>query len=252
VLRYFGDDEETLSGCGRCDVCEEIGAGESRGNDESDEEVSLLVRKALSAIARIHGRYGLSAGVALLRGVDDPRLRSAALDQTKTFGILSDRSETWLTKVLRRCVTAGWVDFDGGDRPVAVLTEVGTSVMRGDREVRLLLPPEKGTLPRATAGRSGRRLRKDGTHPEDAPLDEAAQKRFEALRAHRLTVAQVEGVPPYVVATDRSLREMALLFAEPPANAFDLTVAHGIGEAKAEKYGEGFISVLRGAANAAT
>jgi len=246
VLRYFGDEAETLSGCGQCDVCEQIGTGEARTNEQSDEEVDLLVRKSLSAIARIHGRYGLSAAVALLRGIDDPRLRAAGLDLTKTFGILSDRSETWLTKLLRRCVTAGWVDFDGGDRPVAVLTEVGTAVMRGERAVRLLLPPEKGSLPRASStGASRSRSGPSAAHPEDAPLDEAAQQRFEALRAHRLTVAQVEGVPPYVVASDRSLREIALLFPEAPARAEELTLAHGIGEAKAEKYGEGLLNVLR-------
>lgn len=247
ILRYFGDEAETLAGCGRCDVCMAMGAGGRLENAEDDEAVALVVRKALSAVARIHGRYGLSAAVALLRGADDPRLRSARLDLTKTFGILSDRSETWLTKLLRRCVTAGWVDFDGGDRPVAVLTEAGGAVMRGERPVRLLLPPEKGALVPSAPASGGRSfvVRRKGATPEDAPLDEAATARFEALREHRLTVAQVEGVPPYVVASDRALREMALLFAEPPSSVAELTLAHGIGETKAERYGEGFLAVLR-------
>lgn len=243
VLRYFGDEAETLSGCGRCDVCERIGAGAALENEEDAEEVALLVRKALSAVARIHGRYGLTAAVALLRGVDDPRLRSVGLDRTKTFGILADRSEIWLTKLLRRCVTAGWVDFDGGDRPVAVLTQTGTRVMRGERAVRLLLPPTKGEPPRV--GRGGAGTGRGAASADEIVLDEAGQARFEALRAHRLTVAQVEGVPPYVVASDRSLREIATLFPTPPEDAQALTHAHGIGDAKAERYGEGFLEVLR-------
>jgi ATP-dependent DNA helicase RecQ len=251
VLRYFGDEAETLSGCGRCDVCERLASGESLGNNESPEEVTLLVRKALSGVARIHGRYGLSAAVALLRGQDDPRLRAASLDLTKTFGILADRNEMWLTKLLRRCVTAGWVDFEGGDRPVAALTETGIAVMHGEREARLLLPLEKGALPRAgdgastSGGRSFVVRRKAGdaaSGAEDLPMDAAAQARFEALRAHRLTTAQAEGVPPYVVASDRSLRELAVLS---PGRREDLTLAHGIGEAKANKYGEGILAVLR-------
>ena len=218
VLRYFGDEEETLAGCGRCDVCVQLGPGGVHANEEPEEEVALIVRKCLSAVARIHGRYGLSAAVALLRGVDDPRLRSAGLDLTKTFGILSERSEVWLTRLLRRGVTAGWIDFDGGDRPVAVLTDLGAAVMRGEREARILLPPERGAIPRSPATSSpGFVVRKKGrASAEDTPLDEAAQARFEALRTHRLTVAQVEGVPPYVVASDRSLRELAQLFGEPP------------------------------------
>ncbi|MEM9173663.1 MAG: ATP-dependent DNA helicase RecQ [Myxococcota bacterium] len=252
VLRYFGDEEETLSGCGRCDVCAQLGPGGEHANAESEEEVALLVRKSLSAVARIHGRYGLSAAVALLRGVDDARLRSAGLDTTKTFGILSERSEVWLTRLLRRCVTAGWVDFDGGDRPVAVLTDPGVAVMRGERPVRLLLPPEKGAIPRApgtapgtaSAGSRSRRKGAGGAPADDAPLDAAAQARFEALRAHRLTVAQVEGVPPYVIASDRSLRELAQHFAEPPTRVEDLTLVHGIGDTKAQRYGEGILGVL--------
>jgi len=254
ILRYFGDEEETLAGCGRCDVCERLASGESPANAESPEEVTLLVRKALSGVARIHGRYGLSAAVALLRGQDDARLRGAGLDLTKTFGILAERGEVWLTKLLRRCVTAGWVDFEGGDRPVATLTETGMAVMRGERAVRLLLPLEKGVLPRAGGasgdtggGRSFVVRRKGagaaiGSGPEELPMDDAAQARFEALRAHRLMTAQVEGVPPYVVASDRSLRELAVLS---PERVEDLTLAHGIGEAKANKYGEGFLAVLR-------
>jgi ATP-dependent DNA helicase RecQ len=259
ILRYFGDEEETLSGCGRCDVCERLASGVALGNAESPEEVTLLVRKALSGVARIHGRYGLSAAVALLRGQEDARLRGAGLDLTKTFGILADRDEAWLTKLLRRCVTAGWVDFEGGDRPVVALTETGVAIMRGEREVRLLLPLEKGALSRAkgaspTDAQGGRSFLvrrqgaksaegRHGSSPEDLPLDDAAQARFEALRAHRLTTAQAEGVPPYVVASDRSLRELALLS---PDRTEDLTLAHGIGEAKANKYGAGILAVLRG------
>ncbi len=254
VLRYFGDEEETLSGCGRCDVCERMASGQSLANTESEEEVTLLLRKALSAIARIHGRFGLSAAVALLRGQADTRLRSSGLDLTKTFGILANRDEIWLTKLLRRCVTAGWVDFEGGDRPVATLTETGVAVMRGERAARLLLPPEKGALPRtgtasSDAGgghsfvirRRGQAAKREGG-PEDLPMDDAAQARFEALRIHRLTTAEAEGVPPYVVASDRSLRELARLS---PEREEDLTLAHGIGEAKANKYGEGILAVLR-------
>ena len=80
--------------------------------------------------------------------------------------------------------------------------------------------------------------------PQLTPLDEAAQARFEALRAHRLTVAQVEGVPPYVIASDRALRELAQLFTEPPDRIEDLTLAHGIGDTKAQRYGEGILAVL--------
>lgn len=76
---------------------------------------------------------------------------------------------------------------------------------------------------------------------EDLELDAGALRRFEALRAYRFGVAQADGVPPYVVASDRSLRELAVLR---PTRVEHLTLAHGIGEAKAQKYGAGFLQAL--------
>jgi len=242
ILRYFGDEEETLAGCGRCDVC----AGLS-GRAEDADAVTLIVRKALSAVARVHGRFGLQAAAKLLRGVSDPRLEAAGLAQTKTFGALEDRSEDWLTRLLRRCVTAGWVDFHGAERPVVVLTEQGGTVMRGERPARLLLPSDDlARLARDVRaqgdGRSGGKRSRD---PEaTADLDETGRTVFEALRRHRLEIARRDGVPPYVVASDRTLRDIALLR---PRDLSELELAHGIGPSKAERYGAGLLAVVRDA-----
>ena len=174
ILRYFSDEKETLSGCGRCDNC--LGLDDAGTTD--DEEVSLTVRKALSAVARVHGRFGLLAAAKLLRGADDPRLASAGLTETKTFGVLSDRSEEWLTRLLRRCVTAGWVDFSGGDRPVVVLTDEGARVMRGEHPARLLLPPSRSPVDRRASGGASVKVRGKRTI-EVGDLDE---RRPTALR----------------------------------------------------------------------
>jgi ATP-dependent DNA helicase RecQ len=74
-------------------------------------------------------------------------------------------------------------------------------------------------------------------------LDETAREVFEALRAHRLEVAKREGVAAYLVASDRCLRDIARLR---PANRAELMLAHGIGPAKAERYGDGFLAVVNG------
>ena len=97
------------SGCGRCDVC--LSLADEGAIDA--EAVTLVVRKALSAVARIHGRFGLGAAAKLLHGEADPRLQAAGPDRTPTFGALSAHPETWLLRLLRRCVTAGFVDFAG-------------------------------------------------------------------------------------------------------------------------------------------
>src|SRR5262245_28665477 len=151
ILRYFGDEAETLAGWGVCAVCPRLGAP-SEGPARDAEAVTLVVRKALSAVARIEGRFGLGAAVALLRGADDARVRRAGLERTPTFGILAAEDGEWLQRLLRRCVTAGWVEFDGGERPVARLSDAGRAVMRGERPARIELPERRP----AAAARGGR------------------------------------------------------------------------------------------------
>lgn len=239
ILRYFGDEEETVGGCGICDVCRDLVGS----NDWDSEQSTLLVRKALSAVARIHDRLGLQAAVSLLCGSDDPRLTNLGLTETKTFGALAEHDKEWVVRLLRRCVTAGWVDFSGGDRPVVRLTEEGNEVMAARRPARLLLPPKtlpslKSSSTGGVTGRTGAAKSAQGLVDE---LDEQGRKLFEALRGYRLRVASEEGVPPYIVASDRSLRDVAALR---PRNLAELELAHGIGPSKAARYGKGLLEVV--------
>jgi ATP-dependent DNA helicase RecQ len=235
ILRYFGDEAEVLSGCGICDVCQRLADGVE---EQDPEEVTLIVRKALSAVARIHGRLGLTAAIKLLKGAKDERLVRYGLDQTRTAGALSEHPEEWIGRLLRRCVTAGWVGFTVSDRPVALLTADGEAVMRAERPARLLLPEQAERRPRRSrASGSGGAA---GIGVDD--LDAAGQAVFEALRAHRLDRARELNVPPYVVASDRTLREIAMLR---PRDVEQLLMCHGIGPAKAEKYGSGLLEVVQ-------
>ncbi|MCB9898492.1 MAG: ATP-dependent DNA helicase RecQ [Planctomycetes bacterium] len=263
ILRYFGDEDETLAGCGRCDVCRAVDEGEGDA-----DETALVVRKALSGVARVHGRYGMQLAAKLLRGAPDDRLARSGLVAVSTYGVLRERDEDWIVRLLRRCVTAGWVDFRGGDRPVVVLTEEGKDVMSGKRPARLLLPSERvERASRDDGGRRGKRGRRSAssgfggggggfgearasgggrrkTSAADTELvDFEARERFEALRRHRLALAKAQSVPPYVVASDRTLRDMANRF---PTSLHELEQVHGIGPSKAERYGQGFLDVLAG------
>lgn len=241
ILRYFGDDAETLDGCGQCDVCDAL------EDVSSAHDVTLIVRKALSAVARIHHRFGLQAAVRLLRGEADPRLERTGLDRTPTFGTLKEHSEPWLLRVLRRCVTAGWVDFTADERPVVLLTEAGRAVMKAEQPVRLLLPPTVSSTPGGSRPR-GDRGRGRGQAALAGEIEGAAATVFAALRAHRLSLSRAQGVPPYVVASDRTLREIAVL---QPRTLGDLMNVHGIGPAKADRYGRGLLETVARALSAA-
>jgi ATP-dependent DNA helicase RecQ len=143
-------------------------------------------------------------------------------------------------KVLRRCVTAGWVDLTSGDRPVVVLTDAGRAVMKAERPVRLLLPARvSAAVPgRPARDRSGRRV---AAEPAALHEVEGAAAVFAALRDHRLAVCRAQGVPPFVVASDRTLREIAAL---QPRTVEALMGVYGIGATKAARYGRGFLEVV--------
>jgi ATP-dependent DNA helicase RecQ len=134
-------------------------------------------------------------------------------------------------------VAAGWIGLSGGDRPVVRLTAEGRAVMQGTRLARLLLPPLGDPAPEAAPRRPG--FRAAGTGDE---LDGAGQALFEALRRHRLALAREAGVAPFVIASDRTLRDVARLR---PRTLAELALAHGIGPHKAGRYGEGFLGVVR-------
>jgi ATP-dependent DNA helicase RecQ len=175
--------------------------------------------------------------VKLVRGEPEPRLERAGLTAVPTFGNLREHSEEWLLRLLRRCVAAGWIGFSGGDRPVVRLTEEGRAVMKGVRPARILLPPLARAEPAPAARRPTSR-----PAPGDKALDEAGQVVFDALRRHRLGLAREEGVAPFVIASDRTLRELARLR---PRTLAELDLVYGIGRRKAERYGEGWLRVIR-------
>jgi ATP-dependent DNA helicase RecQ len=104
-----------------------------------------------------------------------------------------------------------------------------------------MLPPT--AAPRAPTARAPRRGPRQRAEPGPELLDAEGRALFEALRHHRLALARSEGVPPYVVASDRTLREIALLR---PRNLQELELAYGIGPAKLEKYGAGLLAVVSG------
>jgi ATP-dependent DNA helicase RecQ len=266
ILRYFGDEAETLAGCGRCDVCRTLA---DAGHAQDAEAVTLIVRKALSGVARVHDRFGLGMVVKLLRGEAEPRLERAGLTRVPTFGNLSEHSEDWLLRLLRRCVAAGWVTFSGGDRPVVRLTEEGRAVMKATRPARILLPSaDRVALSPAGPRRAARASAPDADVPRrsgpaseagsprpsvsapaehDGDLDEAGQRVFEALRAHRLALARQEGVAPFIIASDRTLRDIARIR---PRSLGELGLAHGIGPHKIERYGAGLLAAVNDAVGA--
>jgi ATP-dependent DNA helicase RecQ len=127
---------------------------------------------------------------------------------------------------------------------VLYLTQDGQHAMKGTRAIRLRLPPERRPIPgRADANRERPGARTGERRPNPGGETSAADEPlFEALRAHRLALAREQGVAPYVIASDRSLRDLCLL---KPKNLAELLDVYGFGETRAERYGPGLIEVVK-------
>ncbi len=233
VLRYFGDENEVLGGCGHCDICTSLDERDEQADEGELAEALLVVQKALSGVARAQKRAGLGAIADMLRGVDSEKTRKFGFTRLTTFGLLSERSPEWILALLRGLLAAGWIDLTPTEHPVPFVTKSGWDVMKG-------LVPMRLSLPRAEKARSSSRAPR-AERSASATLDDALRPAFERLRTHRAEVARLRGVPPYVVAFDRTLIE---LVTRKPRTASELLGIYGFGPARVEQYGAGFLEAL--------
>ncbi|WP_437514451.1 RecQ family ATP-dependent DNA helicase [Sorangium sp. So ce1099] len=265
ILRYFGDEAESLGGCGHCDVCLEVDALEAsdpaalaRDND--------LVRRALAGVARAKGGAGMQAIASMLVGESNERVRRMGLDRLSTFGVLDGKSHDEAMSILRVLLANAWIDLTTGEFPVPLVTPAGWRVMRGEVPTRVRLPlPAARRRPRRAAPGPAAAARSSGTTAAPsgsaraapaaaggassgaqaeagAEIEEQDVPLFEALRAHRAALAKEKSLPAYVIAHDRTLREIARIR---PASLDDLALARGMGQAKISSYGEGILRVVR-------
>ena len=232
VLRYFGDEREILGGCGHCDVCLELD-GEAPADESVSEETTLAVKKALSAVARAQRRGGLIAIAEMLHGSTTEKTERFGFTSLSTFGLLRDHSQEWILAFLRVLLAAGWIDLTPTEHPVPFLTAAGAAVMKGSSPPRILLPREPKT--------PSRRRARDRTPAPPAVLDTTEQALFDALRSCRTELAKQAGMPPYVIAHDRTLVDMA---RKRPRTRDALLDVHGMGPSRAEQYGERFLHVV--------
>jgi ATP-dependent DNA helicase RecQ len=233
ILRYFGDEQEVLGGCGHCDVC----AIDEDGESEDKVEDDLVVRKALAGVARLRGRAGLKALADSLAGNETQRVRELGISGLSTHAILRGHPPGWVLALLRRLLTAGLVDVTPGDFPVPFLTPTGWAVMRSERELRVLLPRAQATAPADRRQAAARRAR-----PRAAEIAPRHAALFERLRHARLEAARASAVPPYVVCHDRTLVAIA---ERQPRTLAELAEVDGMGPLRIERYGERLLTALR-------
>jgi ATP-dependent DNA helicase RecQ len=216
-LRYFG---ETFSGpCGACDNCRE---------PRTVEDWSVEARQFLSCIARLaqrHQRFGAAYIIDILRGARTERVLSAGHDALSVYGIGKHRRVDEWRNLARALLHQGLVNEAQDGYSVLSLNAHSWAVLRGERPVSI-----------ARAVKLARRTQ-DGTSA--STTDDSL---FERLRALRKRLADENGLPPYVIFHDSTLREMA---KHMPLDLDQFAALPGVGQAKLARYAEQFIAAVR-------
>jgi len=220
LLAYFG---ETTEPCGNCDLCID-------GIMSFDGTVEA--QKLLSAIVRTGERFGTEHLISILVGEETDAVRRFGHGQLKTFGVGADRSKTEWRSLLRQIYAAGLVSLELTEYGRWTITDSGVAVLKGQERIELrsdvLMKPRERRRRRAA-------LEAHATVPGDDPL-------LMALKALRTRLAKEEGVPAYVIFSDRSLIDMA---ARKPTTLRAFGEIHGVGQAKLDRYGDAFLEVLK-------
>ncbi|MQY35470.1 ATP-dependent DNA helicase RecQ [Streptomyces sp. RB17] len=232
LLAYFGQDPDA-AGCGNCDTCL---------TPPETWDGTIAAQKVLSAVVRLQRERGQKFGavqiVDILLGKRTGKVIQFDHDQLSVFGIGQDLTEAEWRGVIRQLLAQGLLAVEG-EYGTLVLTEASTTVLRGAREVPLRKEPKKPAASRSrSAGPSGgERKTKDAAAELPAELLPA----FEALRAWRTEQAREQGVPPYIIFNDATLRGIVTLR---PTSVRELATVSGVGEKKLATYGEGVLAVL--------
>jgi len=214
IASYFDD---SIDACGtRCDNC--------TVPEGSKIDITDAARKLLSAIFRTQQRFGLHYVIDVLRGSREQRILENNHDSLSVYGIGEEYSKAqWLT-IGDRLLELGAVGI--GEFKVYHLTALGIDILKG-----------KATVALKEARLS---IQKVSKKKEDLSADYNTEI-FEKLREFRREVAQEQGVPPYIIFSDKTLKDMSVKL---PENKEEMLEVHGIGEVKYERYGVQFLALL--------
>lgn len=216
IAAYFDDRIEACSE--KCDNCTTTGI--------ERVDITEASRKLLSAIYRTGQSFGLHYLVDVLRGSKEQRVLQNGHDKTTVYGIGEEFSRNqWLT-VGDKLLELGAVEL--GEFKVYRLTPFGVEVLKGGHTIEI--KKERLSIQKAEPKR-----RVTFFDDYDAGL-------FDKLRDLRARIAEENSIPPYIVFSDKTLKDLS---AKKPLTKEEMLQVHGIGEVKYERYGEAFLDLLK-------
>ena len=229
LLSYFGETAD--HDCGNCDVCK---------NPPERFDGTIIVQKALSAIARTEQQISTGVLVDILRGTMSPEVVSKGYQQLKTFAAGREVPARDWHDYLLQMLQLGYFEIAYNENNHLKITSTGSDVLFGRATARLVVIRREET----NETKQGRK-RKASLPGKELPLglpDTENEALFEALRKLRKRLADEEALPAYIVLSDKVLH---LLSTSRPATIEEFGNISGIGEYKKKKYGKEFVALIR-------
>ncbi|WHY26673.1 DNA helicase RecQ [Bacillus wiedmannii] len=206
ILQYFG--EEPKEDCGRCGNCTD---------DRESIDVTRESQMVLSCMIRTNQRFGKQMIAQVLTGSKNKKVIEFNFHTLPTYGLLSNRSVKEVSEFIEFLISDELIAVEHGTYPTLKVTEKGKEVLLGKENV----------------------LRKERVETRQIVQDHPL---FEVLREVRKEIAQGEGVPPFVIFSDQTLKDMC---AKMPQSDSELLTVKGIGEHKLVKYGPHFLQAVQ-------
>jgi ATP-dependent DNA helicase RecQ len=242
LVTYFGQDY-ARDACGACDVClgETVQGGDTAG----------VAAKILGAVGELRGRFGATQVADVLAGASTGRVAQLGHDRLAAYASLRGEKKVQVRAWIDQLLGHGLLARTEDEYPTVVLTERGRALLRGEGAaptltsagaVRATAADAAPPAERAEASASGRAAVSSDVARAAGEPGAYDRVLFEALRGLRRTIAEERGVPPYLVFSDASLRDMARLR---PRTREALLEVKGVGEWKAATFGDRFLSVMR-------
>jgi ATP-dependent DNA helicase RecQ len=205
ILRYFG--EENPEDCGHCENC----------TDKRDSvDVTTQAQMVLSCMLRMGERFGKTMISQVLTGSRNKKIEEFGFQKLSTYGIINDQTAKDVGDFIDFLTAKQYIEMTGGQFPVLKVTNAGREVLLGQKKV----------------------LRKEIKKVSSISADHGL---FEELRQLRKELASMENVPPFIIFSDASLKDMAVKL---PRTEEEFLEVKGVGMQKFERFGDAFLQVI--------
>lgn len=231
LLNYFG---ETMDhDCGNCDVCR---------NPPERFDGTIIVQKALSAIARADQQVATNTLIDILKGAATQEITERGYDKLKTYGAGRDIPARDWQDYLLQMLNLGYFEVAYNEKNHLKITEAGRKVLFGHERALLVVIKREDYTEKKAGKKRKQSAPSDVLFPTPMVFDNEDEQLFEELRALRKRLADQQAIPAYIVLSDKTLH---LLASSRPTTVEAFGEISGIGEYKRDKYGKDFIEVIR-------